>query len=99
MAKKMETTIVYWGYIVIMEKRMEASICLRFRVKQKASEVYNSELRALHPRPLRRKKKKKKKKKNTNAQVSSAAQSVPPQRMSASHTLPEVKPHKERTEV
>ena len=26
MEKKMETTIVYWGYIGIMEKRMEATI-------------------------------------------------------------------------
>ena len=26
MEKKMETTIVYWGYIGIMEKKMEATI-------------------------------------------------------------------------
>ena len=29
MKNKMETTIVYWGYIGIMEKKMETIICVR----------------------------------------------------------------------
>ena len=33
MEKKMETTMVYWGYIRIVEKNMEANYYLGFRVK------------------------------------------------------------------
>ena len=48
MAKKMETTVVYWGYIGIMEKKMEPTLYLPL-LELKARECYSPVKNGMSP--------------------------------------------------
>ena len=49
MENKMETTIVYWGYIGILEKKMETTICnpMYFSLLDRRSSYSINSLRGL----------------------------------------------------